>query len=292
MQGSDGTNSRFMAVDLSGRELVVGAVAAGSAPAGNPLYIGASVTTSAPTYTTATVNALSLDTSGNLRVTGAAGTFPVTGTVTANQGTANTAANAWPTLVTDGTNTLGVTAHPFVVTGSGTAGTAATGVVTIQGIAGGTVVPVSGTVTVNAGTGNFNNASVGSPAAAPPSSATYVGALVGTTAPSLTNGQMDPLSLTTAGALRVDGYAGTFPVIAIVSSSSPTYISGQENSLSLTTAGALRVDGSAVTQPVSGTVTANAGTGNYNNSSVGSTAAAPPSSATYVGALVGKVLHH
>lgn len=48
-----------------------------------------------------------------------------------------------------------------------------------------------------------------------------------------------------------------------VTTSAPTYTTGQTNPLSLTTAGALRVDGSATTQPVSGTVTANAGTGNF-----------------------------
>jgi hypothetical protein len=42
----------------------------------------------------------------------------------------------------------------------------------------------------------------------------------------------------------------------------PTYTTGTTNPLSTTTAGALRVDGSAVTQPVSGTVTANQGTAN------------------------------
>ena len=39
--------------------------------------------------------------------------------------------------------------------------------------------------------------------------------------------------------------------MAAVTSSSPAYTNGQTNALSLTTAGALRVDGSAVTQPVS-----------------------------------------
>lgn len=63
-------------------------------------------------------------------------TFPVSGTVTANQGTAG---SAWPVTLTSTTitGTVGVTqsTSPWVVTGSGTAGTAATGVVTIQGIA-------------------------------------------------------------------------------------------------------------------------------------------------------------
>lgn len=46
-----------------------------------------------------------------------------------------------------------------------------------------------------------------------------------------------------------------------VTTAAPTYTTGQTSPLSLTTAGALRVDASATTQPVSGTVTANAGTG-------------------------------
>lgn len=44
-----------------------------------------------------------------------------------------------------------------------------------------------------------------------------------------------------------------------VTTSAPTYTTGTTNPLSLTTAGALRVDASASTQPVSGTVTANQG---------------------------------
>lgn len=46
-----------------------------------------------------------------------------------------------------------------------------------------------------------------------------------------------------------------------VTTAAPTYTTGQTDPLSLTTAGSLRVDGSGATQPVSGTVTANAGTG-------------------------------
>jgi len=77
--GSDGTNSRYITVDTSGRQVVVGAAAANAAAAGNPNLVAGNVTTSAPTgYTAATVNYLSLDTSGNLRVTGVGGTFPVT----------------------------------------------------------------------------------------------------------------------------------------------------------------------------------------------------------------------
>lgn len=70
-----------------------------------------------------------------------------------------------------------------------------------------------------------SNPSVSTTATTPPSSATYVGASVSTTA--------------------------------------PTYTTGQINALSLTTGGALRVDSSSTTQPISGTITANAGSGNF-----------------------------
>lgn len=48
-----------------------------------------------------------------------------------------------------------------------------------------------------------------------------------------------------------------------VTTSAPTDTTGQTAPISLTTAGAVRVDGSGATQPVSGTVTANAGTGTF-----------------------------
>jgi hypothetical protein len=52
-------------------------------------------------------------------------------------------------------------------------------------------------------------------------------------------------------------------VMGAVTTSAPSYTTGQTDPLSLTTAGALRTDSSATTQPVSGTVTANAGTGTF-----------------------------
>src|SRR5271165_1006343 len=178
----------------------------------------------------------------------------------------------------------------LLVAGSGTAGTAASGVVTIQGIAGMT------SVLVNTSSGVFNNGAIGTTGSAAPSSSELSGGSVTTAAPAYSNNTMNALSLTTGGQLRIDG---AYPVATVsttatdmsqvggaVTTAAPTYANATTNALSLTTAGALRVDGSAVTQPVSGTVTANAGTGNYNNASVGSPAASPPASATYVGALV------
>lgn len=61
-------------------------------------------------------------------------------------------------------------------------------------------------------TGTFSNASVSTTGAAPPASATFVGGSVTTAAPTYTTGQLSALSLTTAGALRVDGSGVTQPV--------------------------------------------------------------------------------
>lgn len=251
--GSDGTNARPIAVDSSGRPIMVGPGTAGTPTGGvvtiqgisggQPVPIsgsitasnasvgttgttvpasaslaGATVVTSAPTLTNGNLASLYVTTAGRLIIDGSQVTQPVSGTVTANAGTGN-----------------------FNVIGTGTAGSAASGVITVQGIASMTPLTVSAS-------GNFNNASVSATGSAPPASATYLGGSVTTAAPTYTNGQMSGLSLTTAGALRVDG--------------------------------------SGSTQPVSGTVTANAGTGNFNNASVSATGSAPPASATYLGGSV------
>jgi hypothetical protein len=64
--------------------------AQGSTTSGqNGVLAQGAVTTAAPTYTTGQTNPLSLNTSGGLRVDGSGVTQPVSGTVTANQGTAN-----------------------------------------------------------------------------------------------------------------------------------------------------------------------------------------------------------
>lgn len=99
--------------------------------------------------------------------------------------------------------------------------------------------PVSGTVTANAGT-NLNTSALALD--------TSVNGILVAQA-STTSGEKGPLA---QGA---------------VTTAAPAYTTGQTDPLSLTTAGALRVDGSAVTQPVSGTVTANAGT-NLNTSAL------------------------
>ena len=64
--------------------------AQGSTTSGqNGVLVQGAVTTAAPAYTTGQTSPLSLTTVGNLRVDGSSVTQPVSGTVTANQGTAN-----------------------------------------------------------------------------------------------------------------------------------------------------------------------------------------------------------
>lgn len=159
------------------------------------------------------------------------------------------------------------------VQGTGTAGTAATGVVTVQGIAGGTVVPVSGTVTAT-------NASIGTTGAAAPASATQVGGSDGTT--------LRALLVSATGVVSVDGSAVTQPISA-ASLPLPTGAATLAKQPALGTAGTasadvitvqgiasmtpLLVNGSGATQPISGTVTANAGTGTFTTTIASTTAA-------------------
>lgn len=191
-----------------------------------------------------------------------------------------------------------------IIIGSGIAGVPSSGVVTIQGSVGGTDVPISGTVTANAGSGNFavvqataSNllASVGGLGAAGASSVgnpvliagsdgsvtrTIRTASDGTVRIDPTGTTIQPISGTvtanigTTGGLALDttlakltiapGTAIGSNTLAMVgghvTTVSPTYTNGNINTLSLTTAGALRTDSSGVTQPVSGTVTSNQGT--------------------------------
>ncbi len=138
----------------------------GSAPPADATYIGGSVTTAAPTYTNGTMNALSLTTSGLLRIDGvyplatAVASAPDMGQVggvvttaapTYTTGTVNalsldTAGNlrttVTNTVAVSGTVAVTQSTSPWIVAGGGTAGTPATGVVTVQGISGMTPLSV------------------------------------------------------------------------------------------------------------------------------------------------------
>jgi hypothetical protein len=93
------TNGLALDTSVNGLLLSQGSTTSGEK---GPLAMGA-VTTSAPSYTTAQSSPLSLNTSGGLRVDGSGVTQPVSGTVTANQGT-----NPWTDNISQwgGTNVL------------------------------------------------------------------------------------------------------------------------------------------------------------------------------------------
>ena len=105
------------------------------------------------------------------------------------------------------------------------------------------------TQTVN-GTVTATNASVGTDGAAALTSDTQVGGVTTTNAPTYTTGNLDALSLTTKGGLRIDGVFPTGAAVPIsdamyvggaVTTSAPSYTTGQMNALSLDTSGNLRV---------------------------------------------------
>jgi hypothetical protein len=170
----------------------------------------------------------------------------------------------------DGTNSRYITIDSSgrqIVVGAGAAGAPAGGVISIQGVASGTVVPISGTITANIGTtgglaldATLAKLTIAQGTALGSNTQALIGGSVTTVAPTYTTGQISPLSLTTAGAIRIDGSGVTQPVSGTVTANAGT---GTFN--------------------ISGTVTANAGTGNFNNASIGTTGSAVPASATYSG---------
>ena len=145
------------------------------------------------------------------------------------------------------------------------------------------------TQTIN-GTVVTTNNSVGSDGAAALAFDTQVGGKTTTSAPTYANGNLDALSLTTLGGLRIDGVyvVGSTNATAAdvmnsggyVTTAAPTYTTGQLNPLSLDTAGNLRTS-------VNNTVTVTgASASTFNNQSVGADAAAALGFDTQVGGKV------
>ena len=205
--GNDGTNTRTILIDSVGRQVIVGAGVAGT-PAGGVVSVQGVVGGTA----------MPVSIPGTVAVTQSTSPWVVSGTVTSNQGTPNSLANAWPITITDGYGQIqGSAVNPLYVTGNITA----------------------------------SNPSVGSNNAAALGFDTQVGGIVATAAPTLVNGNLSALSLTTLGGLRIDGVyvAGTANATAAdlmatggyVTTAAPTYTTGQLNALSLDTNGSLRV---------------------------------------------------
>jgi len=240
--GNDGTDTRTVLVDSLGRPVMVGAGTAGT-PAGgvitiqgdpsmtpvivnqgtNPWTVSGTVAVSSVAGTV-DVTGSSVSITGTVAVTQSTSPWVVSGTVTSDQGTPNSLINAWPITLTDGYGEIqGSSVNPLYVTGNITA----------------------------------NNASVGTDGAAALGFDTQVGGVVSTAAPTYTNGNLDALSLTTLGGLRIDGvYAGGTATSTAadqmvaggyVTTVAPTYTNNTLNALSLDTAGALRVTGFVTT---------------------------------------------
>ena len=206
---------------------------------------------------------------GSVTVSNFPGTQAVSGTVTSNQGTAAAIANAWPTKLTDGTNSVTVT--PL------TNSTA----LTVK------IVDGTGSQITSFG-GSSSNAAAGSTGSSVPASASYTawnsgGNLTGislTTALPIQPGTgasfpvtgtfwqaTQPVSIASMPSTPVTGtfwqatqpvsgtiaatQSGTWSVSGQATTSAPTYSTGTANPLSLNLSGGLRVDGSGVTQPVS-----------------------------------------
>ena len=182
--------------------------------------------------------------------------------------------NSLQVAVTNGPNISNITGTVSLPTGAstaanqvipGSAGTPSSSVASVQGIAGmtalkvdpsGVTSPVSGTVTVNAGT-NTSTAAL----------ATAANQTNGTQQTKIVDGSGNVIA-STANALNVNITGGA--------TGTPTGPAGTPNAnvvsvQGITSMTPIKVDGSAVTQPVSGTVTASAGT-NLNTSALATSA--------------------
>jgi hypothetical protein len=102
--GNTQNTTAWLVQDLAG-----GSVAAGTAGT-KSLLIGGVFNSALPTLTNGQQAALQANSSGILRVDASSTTVTVSGTTTANQGTANTLSNAWPAKLTDGTTAVAVKA--------------------------------------------------------------------------------------------------------------------------------------------------------------------------------------
>jgi len=162
------------------------------------------------TFTGVNVSVVDINTGRNVNVSGTVSATQ-SGTWTVQPGnTANT--TPWLTTINQGGNSATVTgSNALKVDGSAV------------------TQPVNGTVTAN----------------------------IGTTGGLALDATVAKLTITQSTAL---GSNTQILVGGSVTTASPTYSTGNINPFSLTTAGALRVDGSSTTQPVSGTVTSNIGT--------------------------------
>ena len=181
-----------------------------SGPVRGPLVQGATLT-SAPTYTTGTVNPLTTTLAGALRVDGSGATQPISGTITANQGGA-----PW-SMKPDGTT--------WAMTSTSANVNVTNGSIAVTGTFWQATQPVSA-ASLPLPTGAATSANQPTNAAAASTTSGQTGNLamgaVSTAAPSYTTATSNNLSLTPVGALRVDGSAVTQPVSGTVTAAQAT----------------------------------------------------------------------
>lgn len=213
--------------DAAGRTQVVGPVGNGGSPTGvGPLLIGGSdgsvrtvKTDSSGQIYVLFPSAQAVSQSGNwtVRIADVSGngiasstTTPAgteQGLIVRNIPSGTQAVSGTVTITPSGTQAVSATQLPAALDGSGYLKVHEQGTAT-----------VSGTVTANAGSGSFNNASVASFGAAIGSNGTQAGGQVTSSPPTLTNGQFWPLYLSTAGRLITDNSQVTQPVSGTITS--------------------------------------------------------------------------
>jgi hypothetical protein len=154
------------------------------------------------------------------------------------------------------TGTVAVTqsTSPWIVAGGGTAGAPGTAVLTVQGISGGTAIPISGTVTAN-------NASVSATGSGVPADATYIGGLS-------TGGNLTAPGITLASTAAT---AAQQALVVALSPNSP--LPAGSNALgSVSVTGTVTVSGTvAVTQSTSPWVTQDTSDGSVSGGTAGTT---------------------
>ncbi len=210
------------------------ALSAGSNTIGNVgIVAGSALIGSVELVDSGGTNKAAISAGGAVKVDGSAATQPISGTVTANQG------GSWTVTATIQSNASINVAQIAGTTTDTNTGNASAGTQRVVLASNQPALPASQsgswTVTANAGT-NLNTSALAL-------DTSVNGVLL--SQGSATSGQKGPL------------------LQGAVTTSAPSYTTTQTSPLSLTTAGALRVDASATTQPVSGTVTANAGSGTF-----------------------------
>jgi len=224
--------------------------------------------------------------SNNIGTVTLSGTAPISGTVTANQGTPNTLSNAWPVELSDGTNLLGTSSHPVRIDPTGTTtqpvsltSTTITGSVAVTGTFFQATQPVSGTLTVTQATGTnlhtvLDSGTLTSITNALPAGTNVIGHVIADTgSTTAVTGNVTVVQPTGTNLHVVNDASSAVIGHVITDTGSTTAVTGNVTVVQPTGSNLnVAVSNFPATQPVSGTVTANAGTGTFTTSGTITTA--------------------